>query len=101
MKAQLTPALCLVLSLATAAAATIVLARTASLSVAQSTSSRSVPDTSRALIHTCLITNDVKRLSAFYAQVLRIAPRNSGPDYVEFRTTAGTLALFSAAAQEK
>jgi catechol 2,3-dioxygenase-like lactoylglutathione lyase family enzyme len=53
------------------------------------------------LLHTCLITNDVKGLTTFYASVLQISPRKSGEDYVELRTTAGTLALFSSAAQEK
>lgn len=54
-----------------------------------------------ALISTCLITNDVKALTAFYSQVLQIEPRKSGDDYVEFPTKAGTLALFAATAQEK
>lgn len=54
-----------------------------------------------ALINTCLITNDVKALTAFYSQVLQIEPRRSGDDYVEFPTKAGTLALFADTAQEK
>lgn len=54
-----------------------------------------------ALINTCLITNDVKALTAFYSQVLQIEPRKSGDDYVEFPTRVGTLALFAATAQEK
>jgi Glyoxalase/Bleomycin resistance protein/Dioxygenase superfamily len=54
-----------------------------------------------ALINTCLITNDVKALTAFYSQVLQIEPRQSGDDYVEFPTKVGTLALFAATAQEK
>ena len=54
-----------------------------------------------ALINTCLITNEVKALTAFYAQVLQIEPRTSGDDYVEFPTKVGTLALFRATAQEK
>lgn len=53
------------------------------------------------LINTCLITNDVKALTAFYSQVLQIEPHKSGDDYVEFPTKAGTLALFAARAQEK
>lgn len=64
--------------------------------------SSNVPGTADpALINTCLITNDVQKLSAFYELVLQITPQKSGEDYVEFRTTAGTLALFSTAAQEK
>lgn len=54
-----------------------------------------------ALINTCLITNDVKALTAFYSQVLQIEPRKSGDDYVEFPTKVGALALFAATAQEK
>jgi catechol 2,3-dioxygenase-like lactoylglutathione lyase family enzyme len=54
-----------------------------------------------ALINTCLITSDVKTLTAFYSQVLQIEPRKSGDDYVEFPTKVGTLALFAATAQEK
>lgn len=54
-----------------------------------------------ALINTCLITNNVQKLSAFYERVLQITPQKSGEDYVEFRTSAGTLALFSTFAQEK
>jgi catechol 2,3-dioxygenase-like lactoylglutathione lyase family enzyme len=54
-----------------------------------------------ALINTCLITNNIRELTAFYERVLQITPLRSGQDYVEFRTTAGTLALFSTAAQEK
>jgi catechol 2,3-dioxygenase-like lactoylglutathione lyase family enzyme len=51
--------------------------------------------------YACLITNDVKALTAFYSQVLQIEPRKSGDDYVEFPTKVGTLALFAATAQEK
>ena len=54
-----------------------------------------------ALINTCLITNHLPELTNFYERILQITPHKSGEDYVEFRTTAGTLALFSAAAQEK
>lgn len=54
-----------------------------------------------ALINTCLITNDVKALTAFYSQVLQIEPHKSGDDYVEFPTKVGTLAIFAATAQEK
>jgi catechol 2,3-dioxygenase-like lactoylglutathione lyase family enzyme len=54
-----------------------------------------------ALINTCLITNEVKALTAFYSQVLQIEPHKTGDDYVEFPTKVGTLALFAATAQEK
>lgn len=53
------------------------------------------------LINTCLITNDVPRLTEFYRRVLRIQPKTTGADYAEFPTGAGVLAIFSAAAQEK
>ncbi len=99
MKAQCTFALALIQALI------LGLATAGSLCAAQSASSqslsRNMSGTGHAFINTCLITSDVKRLSAFYAQVLQIAPRNSGPDYVEFHTSAGALALFSADAQEK
>ena len=65
--------------------------------------SRSVPppNASPVLVNTCLITTDVSRLAAFYAQVLGIEPHKDSDDYVEFRTSRGVLALFSANAQEK
>jgi len=50
---------------------------------------------------TCLITRDVKALAAFYRAVLQIEPVTFGGEYVEFRTGAGTLALYSAEAQER
>jgi|SRR5579872_1344795 len=56
---------------------------------------------SPVLVNTCLITNDVPRLVAFYQAVLRISPKTSGDDYAEFQTGAGVLAVFSAVAQEK
>ena len=53
------------------------------------------------LINTCLITNDVNRLAAFYAQVLQIQPHRADETYVDFPTGTGVLALFSAESQEK
>jgi catechol 2,3-dioxygenase-like lactoylglutathione lyase family enzyme len=55
----------------------------------------------RALINTCLITKDVEKLAAFYAQVLQIEPHKEGNSYAEFRTSGAVLALFAADAQEK
>lgn len=52
------------------------------------------------LINTCLITNDVKRLTKFYEQILQRKGVASGEDYVEFPTGAGTLAIFDAKKQE-
>ncbi|MGA2535144.1 MAG: VOC family protein [Terracidiphilus sp.] len=54
-----------------------------------------------ALAHTCLITGDVKRLVDFYELILNLKAKWSGPDYAEFRTAAGVLAIFSSEAQEK
>lgn len=53
------------------------------------------------LTNSCLITADVNRLADFYSQVLGIAPHRAGPDYVEFRTPRGVLALFAFNTQEK
>jgi catechol 2,3-dioxygenase-like lactoylglutathione lyase family enzyme len=63
--------------------------------------SASESTTTPILINSCLITADVNRLATFYSQVLGIEPHRAGPDYVEFRTPKGVLALFSADAQEK
>lgn len=53
------------------------------------------------LINTCVISKDVKSLAAFYAQILKTEPQFDSGIYVEFRTGAGVLAIFDAAAQEK
>ncbi len=54
-----------------------------------------------SLIYTCLITNDVKQMTEFYERVLQIKAHSSGDRYVEFPTSAGTVAIFDAEAQEK
>jgi catechol 2,3-dioxygenase-like lactoylglutathione lyase family enzyme len=54
-----------------------------------------------SLIYTCLITNDVNQLTEFYQRVLQAKPHATGDLYVEFPTSAGTLAIFAAEAQEK
>jgi uncharacterized glyoxalase superfamily protein PhnB len=54
-----------------------------------------------ALMHTCLITDNVKRLVEYYEPVLAAKAKWSGPDYAEFETGVGVLAIFSAHAQEK
>ena len=61
----------------------------------------SAPDATPVLVNSCLITADVNRLADFYSGVLGIEPRRAGPDYVEFRTSRGVLAIFAATAQEK
>jgi catechol 2,3-dioxygenase-like lactoylglutathione lyase family enzyme len=50
---------------------------------------------------TCLISADVRRLVEFYEPILNRKANWSGQDYAEFPTSAGVLAIFSAAAQEK
>ena len=61
------------------------------------------PELSQApvLENTCLITTDVRRMVDFYEPVLQQKAKWSGRDYAEFATAAGTLAIFSADAQEK
>lgn len=59
------------------------------------------PGARPALINTCLITSDVKRLVGFYEPVLKQKAKWSGGNYVEFRTGVGVLTIFSASAQEK
>jgi len=54
-----------------------------------------------ALVHTCLITRNIRPLAAFYTNILGIAPNWSGEDYVEFRSSVGTLAIFSYSAQQQ
>ena len=53
------------------------------------------------LLNTCLVTNDVARLTEFYERVLQIPPKKIASEYVEFPTGVGELAIFSANAQEK
>jgi catechol 2,3-dioxygenase-like lactoylglutathione lyase family enzyme len=53
------------------------------------------------LVNTCVITKDVKQLVGFYESVLMLKARWSGEDYAEVPTGVGTLAIFSAEAQEK
>jgi catechol 2,3-dioxygenase-like lactoylglutathione lyase family enzyme len=54
-----------------------------------------------ALVNTCLITSNVRRLVAFYEPVLGLKANWSGEDYAEFHTGVGVLAIFSFSAQEK
>lgn len=69
----------------------------------ESNPTTSAPDSSEnpVLINTCLISNNVQQLAAFYQKVLKIAPRFDGGDYVEFKTGAGVLTIFDAHAQER
>jgi uncharacterized glyoxalase superfamily protein PhnB len=67
----------------------------------QSPAANGKRDSAPVLVNTCLITADVKRLVEFYEPVLQRKAQWSGPDYAEFATGAGTLAIFSANAQEK
>jgi catechol 2,3-dioxygenase-like lactoylglutathione lyase family enzyme len=58
-------------------------------------------DAGPMLAHTCLITNDVKRLAEFYEAVLQSKGKWSSADYVEFITGPNTLAIFSFNAQQE
>lgn len=53
------------------------------------------------LVNTCLITGNFAQLVDFYRNALAVSPQVSGGDYAEFPSSAGTLAIFSADAQEK
>ena len=80
----------------------LVLAGTATASGLPPTSNtQSSKNRTPVLVTTCLITNDVKRLTDFYQRVLDTKPHFSGENYAEFRTGAGILAIFDAQAQEK
>jgi uncharacterized glyoxalase superfamily protein PhnB len=59
------------------------------------------PQANPELINTCLITNNVDRLIAFYEPVLGIKAERSGADYAEFHTGNGVLAVFSENAQQQ
>lgn len=61
---------------------------------------QSAPPSAPALINTCLITASVDRLVAFYEPVLQLKAIRSGPDYAEFHTAGGVVAIFSAKAQQ-
>jgi uncharacterized glyoxalase superfamily protein PhnB len=52
------------------------------------------------LINTCLITGNVGQLTDFYTRAVQIPARKIDPEYVEFHTRVGVLAIFSADAQE-
>jgi len=53
------------------------------------------------LTHTCIVTEDVARLTAFSRETLQIQPQAFGEDYVEFVTEGGILSLYSRAAQDR
>lgn len=50
--------------------------------------------------HSCIITNDVPRLTEFYKEILQIEPTGEG-NYIEFPTENGLLSLFSIEAMEQ
>lgn len=55
-----------------------------------------------ALVNTCLITANFTQLVDFYRRILGTSPEVTiGKTYAEFDTGAGTLAIFSAEAQEQ
>ena len=53
------------------------------------------------LTHSCIITEDVNKLTEFYKEALQIKPEIYGDDYTEFPTDGGVLSLFSYAAHEE
>lgn len=53
------------------------------------------------LTTSCIITDDVQKLSSFYREVLNIEPQSYGPDYVEFETDQGILAIYHLGEHEK
>jgi catechol 2,3-dioxygenase-like lactoylglutathione lyase family enzyme len=59
------------------------------------------PNSRPVLAHTCLITENVKRLVEFYEPILQQKANWSGDDYAEFAAGAEVLAIFSSSAQEK
>ena len=61
----------------------------------------SEPNAHPALVTTCVISQDVRGLVGFYEAILQQKAKWSGDDYAEFASGAGTLAIFSATAQEK
>lgn len=52
------------------------------------------------LVNSCVVTSHLKLLVEFYRHVLTLEPRTLTPEYAEFATGAGVVALFSAKAQE-
>ena len=46
------------------------------------------------LTHSCIVTDNIDTLRAFYQEVLQIEPRLSD-QYVEFPTEGGTLSLWT------
>jgi uncharacterized glyoxalase superfamily protein PhnB len=52
------------------------------------------------LMHTCVITNDVKQLVDFYEPVLEFKAKWASKDYAELSTGVGVLAIFSQQAQQ-
>jgi catechol 2,3-dioxygenase-like lactoylglutathione lyase family enzyme len=59
------------------------------------------PQLNPDLINTCLITTDINRLIAFYEPVPGVRAERTGPDYAEFHTGTGVLAIFAEKAQQQ
>jgi catechol 2,3-dioxygenase-like lactoylglutathione lyase family enzyme len=84
----------------------LILAMATGASSGQATSSlrddrEQSPGRAPTLAHTCLITENVKRLVDFYEAVLQQRAKWSGTDYAEFSGGGNVLAVFSASAQER
>lgn len=52
------------------------------------------------LTHSCIITNDITKLTKFYNELLQIEPQGEG-SYIEFPTENGVLSLFSLESMEQ
>ncbi|MTI46303.1 VOC family protein [Sporosalibacterium faouarense] len=52
------------------------------------------------LTHSCIITEDVKKLSEFYENVLQIEAQLYGEDYAEFEVGNAKLAIFDLKSHE-
>jgi catechol 2,3-dioxygenase-like lactoylglutathione lyase family enzyme len=52
------------------------------------------------LVNTCVITTNVQRLIDFYEPILQQKAKRPSPDYAEFPTSVGVLAIFSEQAQD-
>ena len=71
-----------------------------SMAICGRAAAQSKDEFSPVLVNTCLVTDHVNDLIAFYESVLNRKALRTGETYAEFRSGRGVLAIFSAAAQE-
>jgi len=53
------------------------------------------------LSHTCLFTDNVKRLADFYGRILDVEPVEYGDGYAEVQTSKGTLSFYNVEEQNE